>query len=268
MKLVDFYRVLEKHAPIGISERFCSDFGGYDNSGILVNTGKDVLSAVFSLDLSVAAVEKAVSRDAGVIVTHHPAIYAKIGDIRSDEPLGYKLVKCIENGISVVSMHLNLDGAAEGVDQSLAEAVCKASGGELKDESIMYPLGENVGYGRAYRLKKSVSLSVLAENLKRILKSKNMLVFGKSDTPIEKAASFCGAGADIEAIDFAVKNGVGVIVSSDFKHHIISEALERGLCVIAPTHYASERYGFQKYYEKISRETEISCLFHEDEEFL
>ena len=54
-------------------------------------------------------------------------------------------------------------------------------------------------------------------------------------------------GADEEAVAFAVKNGADVIVSSDFKHHVLTLANEKGIAVIALTHYASENYGFKKY---------------------
>lgn len=269
MRFCDFYRTLEKYAPIRLSEEFRTLCGGYDNSGVLVETGKDISCALFSLDFSLAAVEKAIKRQANVIVTHHPAIFAKIGCVNESDLLGKKLQACIREGISVVSMHLNLDAAKGGTDEALAEAVCLAAEEKVcdrKDEAILYPVGG--GYGRVYDLPKSVPLSSLADNLKKVLKSNNMLIFGKGDTPIARVASFCGAGADEEAIAFAERNGANAVISSDFKHHILSAALEKGLCVIAPTHYASERYGFQKYYEKISRETDVSCIFHEDETFL
>lgn len=267
MKLCDFYQILNKFAPISISDEFCSKYGAYDNSGILVDTGKDVQKALFSLDLTQAAVEKAISIGANLIVTHHPAIYAKIGAIRSEELLGGKLVKCIENGISVISMHLNLDGAKDGIDESLAKAVCSALGGKPVCVKITLPLTDG-GYGRAYPLPKAITLGELAKKVKDVLQSENISVFGNKEKMIEKVASFCGAGADEESIAFAVQNGVGAIISSDWKHHTIMAALENGICVIAPTHYATEIYGFKKYYEKVSQETEIACEMHDDKAFL
>ena len=71
-----------------------------------------------------------------------------------------------------------------------------------------------------------------------------------------------------DLMEFAEKHGAGAIISSDWKHHGILAALEKGLCVIAPTHYASEVFGFKKYYEKISQETEIECVFHDEKAFL
>lgn len=267
MKTIDAFQILEKHAPMRISEEFCSRFGAYDNSGVLVNTGKEITGALFSLDLSVAAIDRAIRLGANLIVTHHPAIYQKIGAIDCRTLAGSKLVRCIENGVSVVSMHLNLDGAKGGIDESLAEAVASVSGGYVLT-SVMDEISETEGYGRAYKLKNEVPLAALYEGLKRELNAKNVLLFGDKNAKIERVASFCGGGADEKSLAFAKESGAQVVVSSDFKHHILAAAAEEGMSVLAPTHYASEAYGFKKYYEKISRELSCPCVFHADEELL
>lgn len=85
---------------------------------------------------------------------------------------------------------------------------------------------------------------------------------------MEKIASFCGGGADEQAVRFAVEKGADLIISADFKHHILALAREKGLSVIALTHYASENYGFYQFYKKISRSVSIPCVYHTDEELL
>ena len=57
-------------------------------------------------------------------------------------------------------------------------------------------------------------------------------------------------------------------MSSDFKHHILTLASETGLAVVQLTHYASENYGFEKYYRKIRGQAGVPCVFHTDEELL
>jgi len=66
----------------------------------------------------------------------------------------------------------------------------------------------------------------------------------------------------------AAKNGADVVISADFKHHILALALETGLAVIQLTHYASENYGFENYYRKIRKQAGIPCVFHTDEALL
>ena len=95
-----------------------------------------------------------------------------------------------------------------------------------------------------------------------------MHTYGAEDKKLRRIASFCGAGVDEESVLFAKAQGADAILSSDFKHHFIALAQELGLAVIVMTHYASENYGFEKYYEKIRRQTEIPCLYHTDDNLL
>ncbi|MBQ8291636.1 MAG: Nif3-like dinuclear metal center hexameric protein [Clostridia bacterium] len=270
MKLSEIYQIADKLAPKALSDEYCARYGAYDNSGRIVDTGKDVTGIVFSLDLSFAAIDKAKEAGANLIITHHPAIYGKIGEISvsETEPLGKKLVACIENGISVISMHLNLDAAEGGIDESLMDGIlCSAGAGTRSNATIavMHPLSQG-GYGRVYDVPEQ-SLFSLAENMKREFHAERIAVYGE-DKKIKRVASFCGAGVDEEAIAFAVANGANVLVSSDFKHHHITFAKETGLSVVALTHYASENYGFEKYGKKISRSVSIPCVFVTENDLL
>lgn len=265
MKLNEFYALCDGLAPKALSDEYCAKYNAYDNSGILVDTGDEITGVLFSLDLSFAAIEKAINAGANLIVTHHPAIYGKIGDIRATDfaPLGKKLVECIRHGISVIAMHLNLDCAIGGIDESLMQGVCANLVGA--NEKLMHPLSVG-GYGRAYDIEKK-NLLGLVEDLKKVFSTERVLFYG-DDRPITRIASFCGSGADEGSVEFAVKNGAQAMISSDFKHHVLGLALEKGLAVIALTHYASENYGFEKYYEKLRRQVDIPCVYHTDQELL
>ncbi|MBQ8320220.1 MAG: Nif3-like dinuclear metal center hexameric protein [Clostridia bacterium] len=261
MTVKEFYGVLNEYAPKALSDEYCASFGAYDNSGVLVDTGKAVKKALFSLDLSVGAIEKAKAVGANLIVTHHPAIYSPVKRLEG------KLVDCIAAGISVISMHLNLDAAVGGIDESLAVAVALASGKDgANKETVMHPLSQG-GYGRAYEVK-TATLQELCEGLKRVLGTQKLWAFGDDGKQIKKAASFCGAGVDEGAIAFAKAQGADVVISADWKHHLIALTIEEGMAAVALTHYASEAYGFKKYYEKISQRGEVSCVYHEDAEML
>ena len=276
MKLNEFYKIADMLAPKTRSDEYCAHYGAYDNSGILVDTGEEIQSVVFSLDLTFQAIEKALEQKANLIVTHHPAIYGKISDIRVQDfsPLGEKLVQCIKNGISVIAMHLNLDCVEGGIDESLQEGISLSANGGIdgagtrliEKATIMHPL-ERGGYGRAYEVAET-TLKKLVCGMQTTFQSKRILFYGEEDKKIKKVASFCGSGTDEETVEFAVREGADAIVSSDFKHHIIELAVEKGLSVIALTHYASENYGFEKYYEKIRRQTSVPCIFVTQNELL
>ncbi len=271
MKLSEIYELANNLAPKQLSDEMCAKYGFYDNSGILVNTGEEIEGILFSLDVSAGAIDEAIERGANLILTHHPFIYGKISSIDAQGGgLGEKLVRCMRKGISVLSMHLNLDSAVGGIDESLMEGI-KLSAGQTGAEdtrstALQLPLSGG-GYGRAYDLS-PIELSALSENVKKTFRTQRVEVYGDKDKKITRAASFCGAGADESGVAFALSQGAEVIVSSDFKHHVLSLALESGLAVVTLTHYASEVYGFKKYYEKISRQAGIPCYFHEENALL
>ena len=266
MKLSEIYKIADGVAPKRLSDEYCKLYGAYDNSGVLVDTGDEIKGVLFTLDLSAAAIAKAREVGANLIITHHPAIYGKISHICDDEPLGGKLVECIKHGISVLSMHLNLDGAEGGIDQSLMDGVRLAAGGGEGAAQVMHPLTGG-GYGRVYGVKEN-TLCSLVENMQKVFSSERILAYGDKTKTINRVASFCGSGVDEGAIAFAAREGADVIISSDFKHHLISLALEEGLAIIILTHYASENYGFQNYYEKMRRQLDVPCAYHTDGELL
>ena len=104
MKLSEIYALANSVAPKSLSDEACRTYSFYDNSGILIDAGEDIKGVVFSLDLSFAAIEKAKETGANLIITHHPAIYGKIGDIRYDDEYltGAKITACLKNSISVI----------------------------------------------------------------------------------------------------------------------------------------------------------------------
>lgn len=281
MRVSDFYKILDEIAPKRISDECCTAYGNYDNSGVLIDTGREITGAVFSLDFSYAAIERAKALGANLIVTHHPAIYGKLSGLRVDgDPTEGKILDCIQNGISVISMHLNLDMSYGGIDEWLAYGIMRsanvACGAGKSDENIETAIAgtrstmwrvDGGGYGRAYPIAET-TLCNLVENVNKELSTKRTLVYGVGEKTLKRAASFCGAGGDYESVAFAKAQGADVIVSSDFKHHVITYALELGLCVIVLTHYAAENYGYKKYYEKICQRTDVACVYHVDESLL
>ncbi|MFQ7035108.1 MAG: Nif3-like dinuclear metal center hexameric protein, partial [Candidatus Borkfalkia sp.] len=81
MKLENIYNILNAEIPHALSDRYVAAYGGHDNSGILLNSGEEIERAVFSLDLSRAAIERAALLGAKLIVTHHPAIYYPVSEL-------------------------------------------------------------------------------------------------------------------------------------------------------------------------------------------
>lgn len=255
MKLTEILKKLEQIAPVALSDEFCKKYKMYDNSGIIVDCGGEINGALFSLDLSTKTVNEAIKKGYNLIVTHHPAIYGGVSRINVNDPIA----RCIKNGISVISMHLNFDAAPEGIDYHLMHGLGGQNAKVLADVS-------GGGYGRVYEVKAEPFASY-AEKVKKTF-SQRALFYGDDKRIIKKIASFCGAGYDDNAVNFALSNGADAFVSSDLKHHEIAGLLEKGLNVIHLTHYSAENYGFNKIYNKISTGLQIPSAYFCDDDLL
>ena len=269
MKLSEIYKIADAIAPKRLSDEYCRSAGAYDNSGLLVEACEDVTGILFTLDLTNAAIDKAIANGINLIITHHPVIYGKIDHICMGDQtlLGEKLVKCIRAGISVISMHLNLDVAKGGIDESLMEGILLAAGetagAGTRSVAIQHPV-EDGGYGRVYDVS-GISLGDLVDGMKKVFSSERVFAYGNLDEKITRVGSFCGAGVDEGTVLYAKGMGAQVMISSDFKHHLIQLLVESGMSVIVLTHYASEQYGFEKYYKKIREQVAIPCVYHTED---
>ena len=259
--LQEFFDVLDGVAPIKYSIMQIEQEGAYDNSGILVKMHDKVNKALFSLDLSTFAAEKAKRLTCDTVVTHHPAIYRPVKslDITGDTAA---VALAVKYGLNVISMHLNLDVAKGGIDDSLYAGL----GG--KECKFLNGLDEFAHYGREFKVDKT-----LAEFKKYINKefgTQKTLVYGKQNARAGVVASFCGGGSEY-ALSYVRGGGIAdTIVTSDMPHHVLKELTERGKQVIILTHYASENYGFKRFFETVKDKVfgKAETFYFEDRKFL
>ena len=256
MKSTELLQLLEYIGPLSVSDEFCKKLGLYDNSGILVDSGEEISGVLFSLDLSKKAIEEAKKLGFNAIVTHHPAIYGAIGTVSVNDLKSSLVAECLKSGISVISMHLNFDAAPEGIDYHLMQGL----GGDAGKTLVKLSGG---AYGRVYDVAPR-KLGDYVEFIKKNLNTDKVIYYGESDRVINRVSSFCGAGCDDMAMDFAAAEGADVFVSSDMKHHQITALLSRGMSVIILTHYAAEDYGFNKIYCKIIEELNVPAAYYCD----
>lgn len=261
LSLNEFFCVLDKNAPVRYSQKYI-ELGDYDNSGIIVKSSDRVEKVLFSLDLSSSVIKRAKALKVDTIVTHHSAIY---NPVKSLDVSGENrdILSAVKMGLNVVSMHLNLDVADGGIDDTLASKL----GG--KNYKILFPILEGVGYGREFKVE-PVTFNEFIKNAKKELGTSKVVAYGKKNAVIKAGASFCGSGASCALKYLAGGGGADVIVSSDVPHHAIKEVVESGKCLLLLTHYSAENVGLKAYYEKIKKQTEnkVECYYFSDERFL
>lgn len=94
-----------------------------DNVGLQVGNLNNKLKNVFlTLDLDMQGLDRAISKNCNLIITHHPVIFSPIKKINIESDVKAQIIeKCIKKNITVYSAHTNFDFSANGVSFVLAE---------------------------------------------------------------------------------------------------------------------------------------------------
>ena len=109
----DIYNYIDKFAPF----KSCAE---WDNVGLLVgDRSKTVKRAAIALDITPHNVMQAAESGCNLIISHHPVIFHPIKSLNSYSA-PYLLAK---HGISAICAHTNLDAAAGGVNDVLANII-------------------------------------------------------------------------------------------------------------------------------------------------
>ena len=115
MKIKEVINALEQFAPLPLQE-------SYDNAGLQIGlTDVDVSGVLLCLDVTEPIVDEAVYKGCNLIVAHHPLIFHKLAHITTETYVQRTIIKAIQNGITVVAMHTNMDTVWGGVNNKIAE---------------------------------------------------------------------------------------------------------------------------------------------------
>ncbi len=229
MKIEDIIAVLESFAPKSYQE-------AYDNTGISTGETKDNCTGVLvSLDCTEDVVQEAIIKKCNLIVSHHPLIFRPIRQILADNGVGKALIRAIKAGISIYSIHTNLDNILSGVNTAIADKL------KLINRKVLLAKADNpgVGSGMAGDLSEPLSENQILARLKEqfgVPVIRHSPLTGRTVTRV----AVCG-GAGSFLIPNALDEKVGFFVSSDIKYHEFFGA--EGKMVIADIgHFESEQF--------------------------
>lgn len=95
-----------------------------DPIGLAIGTlNKEVKKVLVTLDVNDEVADEAIQKGCQLIIAHHPPIFRKLANLRTDTPAGKLYEKLIKNDIAVYAAHTNLDVASGGVNDLLADAL-------------------------------------------------------------------------------------------------------------------------------------------------
>lgn len=170
-----------------------------------------------------------------MIVTHHPLLFHPPKAIRADEYLGSRIIRLIENRISLIALHTNFDICV------MADLASRKLG--LANPQVLEVTGERdgkpEGLGQFGLLPREMTLKRLAEYVKERLGLDFVTITGDGEAQVQKAAISTGAGKS--GIPACLENGVQVLITGDVDHHTAVDALEMGLFLIDAGHFGTEK---------------------------
>ena len=219
----DVERFLYDWAPAGLAAE-------WDNVGLLVgDPEREVRRILTTLDITEAVVEEAIGAGVDLIVSHHPVMncaWHPVQTLRTDDRQGRILTKLVENRISAICMHTNLDAAEGGVNDVLAKKLGLLNTEYLNEEKI----------GRVGTLKCELPL---VEFTRFVVKSLgcNGLRYTDCGKPVHRVA--VGGGACGDYIAQAVALGCDTFVTSDLRYHDFLDTKELNL--IDAGHFPTEQ---------------------------
>ncbi len=217
MTIEKIYEFLEEKFPVNTAADF-------DNCGFLIgDKTADVKSAVLALDCTESAVNLAIKTGSNLIITHHPVIFGGVKNIKK----GDIIHTLIENSISVISMHTNMDIGKNGVNDALCNAL------ELVN---IKPLNTREGF--TIRTGELSSEQTSDEFADFVSKKLNTHIKYVGSNQIRKIAVCSGSGSDF--LFDAIENGCDALVTSEVKHHLFLEADRLNFTLIDAGHFPTE----------------------------
>lgn len=199
--------------------------------------GATVSKVLLAVDPVAAVVDEAVEWGADLVVVHHPLWLKGVTSMAADTPKGRIVHRLIENGIALHTCHTNADCPPLGVSESMALALGVRDVRPLEPDDA-----PERGSGRIGTLVEPVTLEEFSRRVAAGLPSHHSAVRIAGDPArTVTTVALCGGSGDF-LLGAAQAQGADVYVTSDLRHHPVSEHLEQPdpCAVVDVPHWAAE----------------------------
>ena len=218
----------------------------WDNVGLLIgDENKEIKKILFCLDVTENAIEKAIKNDVNLIISHHPVIFSGMKRINNETLHGRKVLKLIESGIAVYSIHTNADFAINGLNDFVMEKLNLDGETKILNEVSFEDYNEvkhcmERHYGGTVRIKilnEGITLENLVKKIKYELGLPYVRFVGDKNRIIKRIGLVTGGGSSFT--DHA-KGSVDVFLTGDLRYHEALDTLEEGRLLVDIGHLESE----------------------------
>jgi len=205
----------------------------WDNTGLLCGSrSQEVKKILVALDAFEGVCREAKEVGAELLLTHHPLIFDAPKAITDESDVGRSIMFLIQNGISAVNAHTNLDCAPGGINDTLAAIL------GLQNIEIVDPKGTDVLYG-LLRIGNVTpqSLPAFLAHVKEKLSCQGLRYAdgGKMVSRVAVGGGSCGS----DLLD-AAKAGCDTFVTADVKYNQFHDAQAMGINLIDAGHFCTE----------------------------
>ena len=205
----------------------------WDNNGLLCgSSSKEVKKILVALDPFEVVCREAAELGADLLITHHPLIFSAPKAISDESDMGRAIMTLIQNGITAVNAHTNLDCAPGGINDTLAAVL------GLENIEIIDPKGEEPKYG-LLRMG-NVPTQPLADFLPQVKEKLGCQGLRYVDAGKSVSRVAVGGGSCAGEMEEAIAAGCDTFVTADVKYNSFRDAFSSGLNLIDAGHFHTE----------------------------
>ncbi len=224
----DVYEVIKSLAPEYMAME-------WDHVGLLCGrSDREVRRVLVALDPFLSVAKEAKELNCQLLVTHHPVIW-KLDAVNDDTETGKTLLYLIENGISALNAHTNLDCAPGGVNDCLAEKL-GLSEVEVIDPAGTDETGRNYGLLRGGRIQPQ-NTEEFVRHVKAALACEHLRY---ADGGREISCVAVGGGSCSDGLRRVAELGYDAFVTADCKYNAFADAKALGITLIDAGHFQTE----------------------------
>ena len=240
---------LERFAPLPLQE-------SWDNAGLQVGlTETEVSGALLCLDVTEKIVDESIRKGCNLIVSHHPLLFRGLKTISDLTDVQRTVMKAVQKGVCVISMHTNMDNARGGVNFRMAEKM------GLKDVDFFCEQktvdGIDGASGVMGSFETPMDASSFIDMLKRVFYVQCVQANELLQRPLRRVAICCGAGSFL--LDEAVKAGADAFVTGEMHYHEYFDQ-EQTIQIAVIGHYQSEQFTNEIFRDIIQQECpDVPC---------
>ena len=244
IRLGDLVEQIDEAIPFALAE-------SWDKVGLLLGDPDALISGVIvTLDITDRTIELCEMNQANLIIAHHPLIFSPLATLREDIAEQSLIRTLIQKDIAVLALHTNLDAAAGGTADCLADALDLPEQNRVvffpvmvENTLVAQPLSSDqteTGHGRVVDLLEPLDSRELKDRVRTSLESSGVRQNSDAIALVHRLAVFPGS-FDESWVERLLDLEVDAIVTGELKHHVGLKLALRGIVALDAGHDVTER---------------------------